>query len=510
MGRLKQSYSVVIALITIGIVIGVVLVTGFNLDNHSIAGETPTIYTEPDPDDDSAGQTLTAGNFNPNLMFTEIVENVRPSIVSIYTTKNVKVPAHPFFDFFRDERFDRDSEEREFQQQGLGSGIIISEDGYILTNNHVVSDMDELRVQMVDNLEYEAEIVGTDPTTDIALIKIEAEDLPFAILGNSDHVKIGEWVMAIGSPLRLTSTVTAGIVSALSRDINIIQNENPSYGIENFIQTDAAINPGNSGGALVNLQGQVIGVNTAIASRTNYYMGYGFAVPINIAKSVVDDLLKFGEVKRGYLGVYIEAMDPIKAKGVKLDKPRGVFITSVIENRAGDKAGIREGDVILTVNGQEVNQPNQLQARIGKYNPGDEVELEVWRDGEMIRLTAVLEGREGEAEPISADTKEKKRQSIPDLGIKVQDINTQQLNRLDLDYGVLVSSVKQFTPAAKAGIVQNDVIYELDREPVKSVDAFYDRISEQEPGDVIRLKIRRKIEGDNFDRLVFMEIPENE
>ncbi len=507
MSAYKQSYTVILGLITIGVIIGVVLTTGFNIDSKSVADEG-TLYTEAEVTTASMQPALNAGNFNPNTMFIDIVKKVRPTIVSVFTTKNVKMPRHPFFDFFEDERINPQGEEREFRQQGLGSGIIISKDGYILTNNHVVSDMDELRVQMVDNTEYDAEIIGTDPTTDIALIKIDAEDLPFAVLGNSENVQIGEWVLAMGSPLYLTSTVTAGIVSALSRDINIIQGENASYGIENFIQTDAAINPGNSGGALVNLRGEVIGVNTAIASRTNSFVGYGFAVPINIAKSVVDDLRDFGEVRRGYLGVYIEEMNEVKAKGVGLDKPRGVFISSVIAGKAADKAGIKAGDVVLKVNDREVNLPNQLQATIGKYNPGDEVMLEIWRDGDNKKINVTLEGREEEGTTAAAESKDPERKSLPNLGFRVRDLNNEQLSSMDLDHGIIVANVSQYSAAAKAGIVQNDVIFEMNKKDVKSVDSFYDLFSEYKEGDVVRLKIRRKLDAENFDRLVFIEIPE--
>ncbi|MCD6375635.1 MAG: trypsin-like peptidase domain-containing protein, partial [Caldisericaceae bacterium] len=305
MSRMRHSLAMVFGLILIGIVIGVVLTTNFNLDSKSLAGTTEKVYTE--ATGNQSEQAITAGNFNPNSMFTDVVEKVRPSIVSIYTTKTIKLRENPFFFFFRD--FGNIPEEQlpqpEMKQQGLGSGIIISEDGYILTNNHVVEDVDELRVKLIDNSEYEAKVVGTDPSTDIALIKIDAKNLPVAILGDSDKLRIGEWVLAIGNPLNLTSTVTAGIVSALHRSIDVLRGRNNVTSIENFIQTDAAINPGNSGGALLNLRGEVIGVNTAIATTTRYYMGYGFAVPINIAKAVVDDIIKYGEVKRGYLGVYI-------------------------------------------------------------------------------------------------------------------------------------------------------------------------------------------------------------
>ncbi|WP_456407196.1 DegQ family serine endoprotease [Caldithrix abyssi] len=507
MYRVKNSLAMVFGLIVIGVVIGVVLTTSFNLDSKSMAGTTDKIYTE--ASENNAGPTLTAGNFNPNSMFTDIVEKVRPSIVSIYTTKTVKLRENPFFFFFRD--FGNIPEDHlpqpEMKQQGLGSGIIISEDGYILTNNHVVEDVDELRVKMIDNSEYEAKVVGTDPSTDIALIKIDAKNLPVAILGDSDNLKIGEWVLAIGNPLNLTSTVTAGIVSALHRSINILRGRNNVSSIENFIQTDAAINPGNSGGALVNLRGEVIGVNTAIATSTNYYMGYGFAVPINMAKAVVDDIIKYGEVRRGYLGVYISEVTPVTAKGVKLDHPRGVFVTSVIEGSAADKAGIKEGDVILSVDGKEVNRPNELQAKIGIKNPGDVVTLKVWRDGKELTVKAKLKGRDNESDEKETRISKKDMIKVPDLGMKLKNLNDREKDKFEVDGGALVTSVEQFSAASQARIVPGDVIIEVDGKKVESVSDFYDKISKYKAGDIVKLKLRTLQNREKFDRLVFIEIP---
>jgi len=507
MNGLKNSFAVVLGLIAIGVVMGVVLTTNFNLDKKSVASpDADKIYTEADPEMESGDEKATVTNFNPNMMFVDIVKQVRPSIVSINTAKNVKVDRSPFFYFFRQRPQDEDNQ-MEQRQDGLGSGIIISEDGYILTNYHVIEDVDELNVKLIDNREFDAKVVGSDPATEIALIKIDAKDLPVAVLGNSDKVEIGEWVMAIGSPLRLTSTVTAGIVSALGRNINIIRDQETG-GIENFIQTDAAINPGNSGGALVNLNGQVIGVNTAIATQTNYYMGYGFAVPINMAKSVVEDLMQFGEVRRGYLGVYIEPVDPVTAKGVKLDKPRGVLIINVISGSAADKAGVKEGDVILSVNGQEVNQPNELQAKVGLFDPGEEVKLEVWRYGKQMNVSAKLQARDGESTTVASREEEKEEESRKNLGFKIANLTNEQLGQLDLDSGIIVSSVDRYSAASRARIGRGDVIFELNGDEVVSVDNFYDKIGDYEDGEVVQLKIRRMQNRDVFDRLVFLELPE--
>jgi serine protease Do len=514
MYRLKHSPALVVALITVGVVIGIIFTTSFKLDSRSMASSMDgKIYTEAT---DTAPSNVTATTFNPNAMFVDIVKKVRPSIVSIYTTKTIKVPENPFFFFFKDFPQDfgnipqhrRPGRQPELKESGLGSGIIISKDGYILTNNHVVEDMDELKVKLIDNSEYVAKVVGTDPSTDIALIKIDAKNLPVAILGDSDNLQIGEWVLAIGNPLDLTSTVTAGIVSALHRNINILRGRNNVSSIENFIQTDAAINPGNSGGALVNMRGEVIGVNSAIATNTRYYMGYGFAVPINIAKAVVDDIIKYGKVRRGYLGVYIQDVTPVTAKGVKLEKPRGVFITSVIKGSAAEKAGIKAGDVILAVNGKPVNHPNELQAKIGVLNPGDKVKLTIWRNGKQMDVTAVLKGRENEEEAGGTESKGE-NEKTPDLGMQLRNLTDDQKSQLELDGGALVANVEQFSPASEARIVPGDVIIEVEGKKVKSVSDFYKKIKKYKPGDVIKLKLRslQSSTNEKFDRLVFLEIP---
>ncbi len=509
MSRMRNSLAMVVGLIVIGVVIGVVLTTSFNLDSKSLANTNSKVYTEASPVAENTN--LNVGNFNPNTMFTSVVEKVRPSIVSVYTTKTIKLRENPFFFFFRD--FGNIPEDQlhqpELKQSGLGSGIIISSDGYILTNNHVVEDVDELKVKLIDNSEYKAKVVGTDPSTDIALIKIDAKDLPAAILGDSDNLNIGEWVLAIGNPLDLTSTVTAGIISALHRNIRILRGRNNLSSIENFIQTDAAINPGNSGGALVNLRGEVIGVNSAIATTTQYYMGYGFAVPINIAKAVVDDIIKYGKVRRGYLGVYISEVTPVTAKGVKLDHPRGVFVTSVIKGSAAEEAGIKEGDVILAVDGKEVNNPNELQAKIGVKNPGDVVTLKVWRDGKALTIKAKLKGRNNEEEGKETKISKEKMKKIPDLGLKLKDLNDREKDKFEVDGGALVTSVEQFSAASEAKIVPGDVIIELNGEEVKSVEDFYDKISKFKAGDIVKLKLRTLQKNKKFDRLVFMEIPNN-
>jgi serine protease Do len=513
MSAARNAIPVLFGLLAIALIVSVVTITGLNVGTdpngeQELLAEAETL--EPTIYNTVLESTETAPNlneFNPGTMFVEVVKRVRPSIVSISTSKNVKVPPNPWHQFFRDFGYQFEDEGvRERRQEGLGSGIIISEDGYILTNHHVVKDMDELTVELIDGKEYKAELVGSDPTTEVALIKIDASGLEDVVLGNSDNLQIGEWVLAIGSPYALASTVTAGIVSAVARDIDIIR-DGRGYAINNFIQTDAAINPGNSGGALINYRGEVVGINTAIASPTGSYIGYGFAIPINLAKSVMDDFIKYGKVNRGYLGVRINEITSAAAKSYGLDKVQGVLIVEVQQGKAGDKAGLEDEDIILSVDGVEVNKPNQLQAKIGSYNPGEEVNLEIWRAGKKKTLAVKLEGLDEESEPVAR--RDSQEESISTLiGITVADLQNRQLSQLDLEYGVMVVSVKSNSPAEKAGVSRGDVIYKMDNEQVKSAKQFNNYIDDLAKGNVVRIRLRRSIaNGQTFDNLVFIEVP---
>jgi serine protease Do len=509
MANFRNSVPLIFGFIAMGVIIGVVLTTGFNLDSKSMAdqNDSDAIYSEASETLDQPQEPLNIGNFNPSRGFVDVAKKVRPAIVTIYTKTNVKVPENPWHRFFRGfgEGQEYEGEEREYLQPGLGSGIIVSEDGYILTNHHVIKDVDELRVQLVDLQEFEAEVIGSDPETEVALIKIDAKGLTRAILGNSDKVEIGEWVLAIGSPLELNFSVTAGIVSALSRDINIISRS--SYAIENFIQTDAAINPGNSGGALVNSTGEVIGINTAIKTGTGNYIGYGFAVPINMAKTVMDDFIKFGEVRRGYIGVQIEPVSQTAAEALGLDKPRGVYISNVLPGKAAEKAGIVAGDVILEVEGMEVNKPNQLQAKVGSYNPGDEITLLLWKNGRKVTYDIVLEGRDDQVTITREDRRESEKK-VESLGINVKDLSNEELGLYDLNYGVLIQSIDRDSPASREGLRQGDIIYEVDGERIESVADLRDYLENQETGSIIRVQTRSRYnDGSTSDRLIFLKIP---
>lgn len=324
----------------------------------------------------------------PNLK--TVAESVTPTVVYIETIIPVRRQEMPDDEIHSDESlWNRLMPNR--RTSGIGSGVLVSADGYIITNNHVIAGADSRRITVTlnDKRVFPATIIGTDPSTDLAVIKIDESMLPYAIIGNSDELVVGDWVVAIGNPFRLRSTVTAGIVSALGRNMDII---NDQMRIENFIQTDAAINRGNSGGALLNEYGELIGINTAIVTENGSYQGYGFAIPINMAFKITSDLIEFGEVRRAYLGVQIVSVGQERARQLKLATISGVEIVSLLRNGAAEKAGLLPNDVILTVNSAVVNEANELQAQIAMFRPGDNVNLSVWRNGRAIDIQMVLGG----------------------------------------------------------------------------------------------------------------------
>jgi len=326
-------------------------------------------------------------------------------------------------------------------QESSGSGVIISNDGYIVTNNHVIDNSKEIEVTLNDKRTFKAKLVGTDPNTDIALIKIDAEKLPVILFGNSDSLKVGEWVLAVGNPFNLTSTVTAGIVSAKARNINII---NSKMKIESFIQTDAAVNPGNSGGALVNTRGELVGINTAIASQTGSYAGYAFAVPTSIVQKVVSDIRQFGVVQRAVLGVSMGDITDKLAKEKNLKTMEGAYVDEVVENSAAEKAGIKKEDVITKVNGVDVKSAAQLQEQIGRYSPGDKVSITVLRNNKEITLNAELKNRQGNTSVVSSDA------NTDMLGAEFKEISAKLKNQFQLEYGIEVKSVSKGNSSRQA------------------------------------------------------------
>ncbi len=376
---------------------------------------------------------------------------------------------NPFFDEF----FGLKGEQQPQLAMGFGSGVIISEDGYIITNNHVIENAEKIKVILNDKSEYEAKLVGTDPSTDIALLKVEAENLPYLTYGNSDDLKLGEWVLAVGNPFNLTSTVTAGIVSARARNLGI---NNDQFSIESFIQTDAAVNPGNSGGALVNQHGHLVGINTAIASRTGSYSGYSFAVPVSIAKKVVEDLKEFGEVQRALLGVNIGDVTAEVAQRYNLDKLEGVFIGGVTENSAAKEAGIKAEDVLLSIDGEPVNSAAELQEKISRYRPGDDVKVVVKRDGEKKPFTVTLRNKHGDTQIV--------RDNISVLGAEFEDVSNNEKRSLNIEYGIKVKNLNK-GKLNDAGLKKGFIITNVNKKPIYEVNDFKREIGNAKGGILV-------------------------
>ena len=342
-----------------------------------------------------------------------------------------------------------------------GSGVIVSPDGYIVTNNHVVEDAETIEVVLNNKKSYSAKLVGRDATTDIALLKVNANNLPFLNYGDSDNIKIGEWVLAIGNPFNLTSTATAGIISAKARNISIMSE---NMAIESFIQTDAAVNPGNSGGALVNTKGELIGINTAIASRTGSFVGYSFAIPVNIVRKVVADLVEFGEVQRAYIGIDLLDIDSDLANQLSISKIEGVYVANVLANGAGDKAGLKAGDIITAINDTKVNSVSEFLEYLSRFRPGDRVNLSVkgGRTTKNIKLT--LQNKYGETSIV-------KSESIDDLGAKFEVLSDYDKARYRINSGILVTEVSAGKFLAN-GIKKGFIIVRVNKEYVNSVQDF--------------------------------------
>jgi len=369
-------------------------------------------------------------------------------------------------------------------QMASGSGVIISPDGYIVTNNHVVAKAEKIQVVTNDHRQFEAKVIGTDPNTDLALIKIEGNGLPIVKLGNSDAVRVGEWVLAVGNPFKLNSTVTAGIVSAKGRNIGIIgrgdddddspfpvrQQDNPSLkkGIESFIQTDAAINPGNSGGALVNTAGELIGINAAIASHTGSYEGYGFAIPINLAKKVLNDIKKFGAVKRGYVGIsFADLSDPDAAKSVNSDKTNGLYVNSLVTGGGAEQAGIKTGDIITKVEGNQVYESSDLQERVARLQPGDKINLTVLRNGSEKNFAVTLKA-DAPASSTAAVSKSA-TELFNKLGASFQPLNAAQKAKFHINSGIVVTQVRPGGIFDDTEIPVGSVITSINKQPIGSV-----------------------------------------
>jgi len=364
--------------------------------------------------------------------------------------------------------------------QSSGSGVILSEDGYIVTNNHVINGAESIKVTLNDRRTYDAKVIGRDPSTDIALIKIEAKGLNFIQLGNSDEVKVGEWVLAVGNPFNLNSTVTAGIVSAKARNIHILQPERGSnvMPIESFIQTDAAVNPGNSGGALVNARGELVGINTAIASRTGSYAGYSFAVPVNLMRKVTKDLMDFGEVQRAFLGVQIVDVTQEIADKFNLNTLQGVFVAKVVDGGSAGSAGLASGDVILKIGTVRVNTVAELQEQISRFRPGDKVIVTAMRGNEEVIKEMTLKNAQGTTGVVKTETAKVSGSNTALLGAEFENASVQELRSLRLNHGVKIKSLGP-GKLRSAGLKEGFIITHVDKTPVKSPDEVKNRIGSE-------------------------------
>lgn len=414
------------------------------------------------------------------INFVYAAEKVKAGVVFIrssYNSSEDKSTSQNPFDELYDYFGDRQRKGQYGPSRSSGSGVIISSDGYIATNNHVIENASTIEVTLNDNRMYEAEVIGTDPTTDLALLKINEKKLPFVEFGDSDAIYVGEWVLAVGNPFgTLTSTVTAGIVSAKARNINILHDQNNRQ-IEAFIQTDAAVNRGNSGGALVNLKGQLVGINTAIATPTGSYAGYSFAVPVSLVQKVMNDLLEFGTVQRALLGVTIRNLDAVLAKDEGLDLVEGVYVDGVARKSAASEAGLEPGDIIVEINGKRVSRVAELQEMVARNRPGDKIQVAFWRDGELNNVQATLQNIEGQTEFIT------KRIEVELEGAIFVDPSKSVLEELKLDGG---AQVVEIGPGkwSEAGLQEGFIVTSIDHEKITSAEHLK-KVMEEKSGGIL-------------------------
>lgn len=495
----KSKFLTIVGASALGVLIGAAIVTAVFKEH---------IFSSKQADIERYYQSQAKRNFEftdykklldqQQTAFIEASKNTTPCVVHIKTksaaTRNTMHDFfNPFFGYPNNPQY----------QSGSGSGVIISENGYIITNNHVVGDATEIKVILNDKREFDAEIVGTDPNTDIAVVKIDGKNLPYIKYGDSDKVQVGEWVLAVGNPFNLTSTVTAGIVSAKARNINIIdRDEKNRFPIEAFIQTDAAVNPGNSGGALVNLNSELIGINTAIATNTGAYQGYSFAVPINLARKIAEDIINYGAVQRALLGVNIQDLDGELAKKKGLSISQGVYINGVVENGAAKAAGIIEGDVVISVDNVKTSSVAELQEQIGRRKPGDKVKIKIMRGEKEMTIDVILRNKDGNTSIVKEEKLDPN--SIRNkLGASFRPISDNLKAKYDLEYGLEIYNVENQGKLAQEGISNGFIIIAIDEKPAESINELIEAFNKKKSGAVLLTLVTP------FGKRVYRAIPAN-
>jgi serine protease Do len=458
------------ALSIIGISVASTLITLALYSHYMVHPQAEIIQAE-------AAPTPSRVNYSPpfDANFVTAAEMTVNAVVHVKTSfQQTSAPTNPFELFFGNPNG------RPQIVQGTGSGVIISSDGYIITNNHVIDKAQNISITLNDEREYKAEVIGRDPETDLALVKISAKELPFLNFSNSDEVRVGEWVLAVGNPFNLTSTVTAGIVSAKGRSIGIIPDR---AAIESFIQTDAAVNPGNSGGALVNTAGDLIGINTAISTHTGSFEGYSFAVPSNIVRKVVEDIRKYGAVQRAFLGVNIGTVTPRIVEELGLKVTSGVLIGGVNENGAAAEAGLKQGDVIVSVDGKSIGKASELQELIGRKRPGEKVSIGINRDGKSNSYSLTLRNRQGTTQILQKEDLDFNQM----LGAQFENLSTDEKERFGLNQGIKVSKVKG-GKFAKAGIPEGFIITKVNNRFVSGPEELENLFNKLQSGDGVLLQ----------------------
>jgi serine protease Do len=462
-----QAKQMMLGLLSSAILGGGVAVGGYKLLEPERSNAPQSVASDPNVRYTSELRSSTY-TVPEGLNFTAAAASVTPAVVHVMTeyapkaSDNSAMRMDPFLRQFFGDDIDQYQGRGRSQgpQQGSGSGVIIAANGYIVTNNHVVDKADKIEVVLDDKRKYKATLVGTDPNTDLALLKVEADNLPFIRYGNSDNVKVGEWVLAVGNPFNLNSTVTAGIISAKGRNINILRRED-GMGVESFLQTDAVVNPGNSGGALVNLNGDLIGINSAIASQTGSFVGYSFAVPSSIVSKVIDDLLKYKVVQRALLGVQIREVDATLASEKKLKSLNGVYVMGLGKNSSAAAAGIKEGDIITEINGVNVNTSSQLQEQVARFRPGDKIKVTYLRGTEKNTATATLRNSTGTTDII----REEVASTVKYEGATLAPVARQEQNKLGIEGGAKINGIKD-SNFRETGIADGFIITRIDKNKV--------------------------------------------